>query len=64
MTGNNFGYQSEEGGAEKGAIGGGHQYSSQDSLPDSPYSSQSLDVQPLSEQGKTRTILGTFPKIY
>ena len=54
MTGNNMGYQSEEGGAEKGAIGGGggsHQYSSQDSLPDSPYSSQSLDVQPLSEQG-------------
>jgi hypothetical protein len=54
MTGNNMGYQSEEGGVEKGAIGGGggsHQYSSQDSLPDSPYSSQSLDVQPLSEQG-------------
>ena len=51
MTGNNFGYQSEEG-VEKGAMGGGHQYSSQDSLPDSPYSSQSLDVQPLSEQGK------------
>ena len=55
MTGNNMGYQSEEGGMDKGAMGGGgggsHQYSSQDSLPDSPYSSQSLDVQPLSEQG-------------
>ena len=56
MTGNNMGYQSEEGGMDKAAMGGGgggsHQYSSQDSLPDSPYSSQSLDVQPLSEQGK------------
>ncbi len=52
MTGNNLGYQSEEGGADKGVLGGGGlQYSSQDSLPDSPYSSQSLDVQPLSEQG-------------
>jgi hypothetical protein len=53
MTGNNLGYQSEEGGADKGVMGGGGglQYSSQDSLPDSPYSSQSLDVQPLSEQG-------------
>lgn len=27
------------------------QYSSQDSLPDSPYSSQSLDSQPLSHSG-------------
>ena len=30
-----------------GGVGGGYaQYSSQDSLPDSPYSSQSLDSQP------------------
>jgi len=29
----------------------GGQYSSQDSLPDSPYSSQSLDSQPLSNAG-------------
>ena len=40
--------------------GGGHaphprgyaQYSSQDSLPDSPYSSQSLDSQPAQGQGR------------
>ena len=36
-----------------GVMGGGYaQYSSQDSLPDSPYSSQSLDSQPATGQGK------------
>ena len=35
-----------------GGVGGGYaQYSSQDSLPDSPYSSQSLDSQPATGQG-------------
>ena len=42
--------QSEEGSyANHG--GGFNQYSSQDSLPDSPYSSQSLDSQPAPGQG-------------
>ena len=42
--------QSEEGSyAHPG--GGFNQYSSQDSLPDSPYSSQSLDSQPAPGQG-------------
>ena len=62
MTGNNLGYQSEEGGADKGAMGGGLQYSSQDSLPDSPYSSQSLDVQPLSEQGTKNELVSVVFK--
>ena len=36
-----------------GGVSGGYtQYSSQDSLPDSPYSSQSLDSQPANGQGK------------
>ena len=35
-----------------GGVGGYAQYSSQDSLPDSPYSSQSLDSQPATGQGK------------
>ena len=35
-----------------GVHGGYAQYSSQDSLPDSPYSSQSLDSQPATGQGK------------
>jgi hypothetical protein len=52
MTGNNMGYQSEDGVDKHPAGGqGGHIYSSQDSLPDSPYSSQSLDVHPISDQG-------------
>merc|ERR1712158_281017 len=37
--------QSEEGSYPHPGGGGYHQYSSQDSLPDSPYSSQSLDSQ-------------------
>ena len=40
--------------------GGGYaQYSSQDSLPDSPYSSQSLDSQPAPGQGSLCTSLHT-----
>ena len=39
-----------------GGVGGYAQYSSQDSLPDSPYSSQSLDSQPATGQGKLRVI--------
>ena len=41
--------------------GGGYaQYSSQDSLPDSPYSSQSLDSQPAPGQGSFCTYLQFF----
>jgi len=55
MTGNNMEYHSEDG-VDKHTVGVGHGgqiYSSQDSLPDSPYSSQSLDVHPMSDQGST-----------
>ena len=46
--------QSEEGSYPHPGGGGFNQYSSQDSLPDSPYSSQSLDSQPAPGQGKQR----------
>ena len=38
---------------ENNPTGGYQQYSSQDSLPDSPYSSQSLDSQSAQGTGKT-----------
>ena len=43
----------------RSGMGGYAQYSSQDSLPDSPYSSQSLDSQPAPGQGSLCTSLHT-----
>ena len=44
----------------RSGMGGYAQYSSQDSLPDSPYSSQSLDSQPAPGQGSFCTYLQFF----
>ena len=52
--------QSEEGSYPHPGGGGFNQYSSQDSLPDSPYSSQSLDSQPAPGQGKTPLLMISF----
>ena len=45
-----------------GGAGGGGQYSSQDSLPDSPYSSQSLDSQPANAQDRFRRSMPNLNK--
>ena len=55
--------QSEEGSYPHPGGGGFNQYSSQDSLPDSPYSSQSLDSQPAPGQGKRHIVLKNMKKV-
>lgn len=55
--------QSEEGSYPHPGGGGFNQYSSQDSLPDSPYSSQSLDSQPAPGQDRIGRSMPNLNKI-